>query len=268
MEATGSAQTNNCVANLDKNVRPNSFRLAAISQHCWFIKVSIGNSDIKMLVDTGSAVTLLSKQIFDSLRNVELENESSILTTADGEPMTVIGRCTMNLCIANDEFSQSVMVADLGNLEGILGLDFLARNHVTFDTGKGVLRFKNFDLALTNESEPKNSCARVQLIQTCKIPGESEIFLKGKIKGKLPEMDSILEPFEGYMGEKHVIIPKSIVKSNDSEVVFSVLNPTPETVILKKNAYVASLEPITEIYRQETQSSNDRLTRPLLSSYV
>lgn len=243
MEATGSAQTNNCVANLDKNVRPNSFRLAAISQHSWFIKVSIGNSDIKMLVDKGSAVTLLLKQIFDSLRNVELENESSILTTADGEPMTVLG----NLCIANDEFSQSVMVADLGNLEGILGLDFLARNHVTFDTSKGVLRFKNFDLALTNEPEPEKSCARVQLIQTCKIPGESEIFLKGKIKGKLPEMDSILEPFEGYMGEKHVIIPKSIIKSNDSEVVFSVLNPTPKTVILMKNAYVASLEPITNL---------------------
>lgn len=154
-----------------------------------------------MFVDTGSAVTLLSKQIFDSLRNVELENESSILTTADEEPMTVLGRCTLNLCIANDEFSQSVMIADLGNLDGILGLYFLARDHVTFDTGKGVLRFKNFDLTLTSESEPENSCACVQLIQTCNIPGESEIFLKGKIKGKLPEKASILEPFEDYIGE-------------------------------------------------------------------
>lgn len=35
------------------------------------------------------------------------------------------------------------------------------------------------------------------------------------------------------------------------------MNPTPETVILKKDAYVASLEPITEIYQQETQSSTD-----------
>lgn len=142
MEATGSAQTNNCVANFDKNVRPNtnSFRLAAISQHCWFIKVSIGNSDIKMLVDTVSAITLLSKQIFDSLRKVELENELSILTTADEEPMAFLGPCTMNLCIANDEFSQLVMVGDLENLERVFGLDFSARNYVIFDTGKGVLK--------------------------------------------------------------------------------------------------------------------------------
>lgn len=47
------------------------------------------------------------------------------------------------------------MVADLGNLEGILGLDFLARNHVTFDTGKGVLKFKNFDLANPDSLPPQ-----------------------------------------------------------------------------------------------------------------
>lgn len=80
------------------------------------------------------------------------------------------------------------MVANLGILEGILGLDLLARSHVTFDTGKGVLKFKNFDLALIIESEPENPCARVQSIQSWKIQGESEIFLKGKIKGNLPEM--------------------------------------------------------------------------------
>lgn len=250
MEATGSAQTNSQVKNLENDVRPKSFRLAAISQHCWFVKVLIGDLDIKMLVDTGSAATLLSKQILSSLENIELEDESSILTTADGEPMTVIGRCTLDLSILNNKFSQSVIVADLGNLGGIIGLDFLARNRVMFDTGRGVLKFRDFDVVLTNDSEQETTCARVQLTETCEIPGESETFLKGRIKGKIPDLDSILEPCEGYVGEKHVIIPKSIVKSNDSEVIFSVLNPTPETVILKKNAYVASLEPVKEIHNQ------------------
>lgn len=86
-----------------------------------------------MLVDTGFVVTLLSKQIYDSLRKEELEKEWSILTTAKVLPMTVISFCTLNLGIANDKFSQSVMVT-----EGILGLDVLAG--VTFDTGKGVLK--------------------------------------------------------------------------------------------------------------------------------
>lgn len=42
-----------------------------------------------MLVDTGFAVTLLSKQIYDSLRK-ELEKEWLIFTTAEGLPMTVV----------------------------------------------------------------------------------------------------------------------------------------------------------------------------------
>lgn len=64
-------------------------------------------------------------------------------------------------------------------------------------------------------------------------------------------MDSILEQFEGYMDEICVIIPRPIVKSNDPEMVFSVLSPTPETYnILKKTFYVASPEPIRYITKK------------------
>ena len=101
--------------------------------------------------------------------------------------MTVIGRCTLDLSILNNKFSQSVIVADLGNLGGIIGLDFLARNRVMFDTGRGVLKFRDFDVVLTNDSEQETTCARVQLTETCEIPGESETFLKGRIKGKKQE---------------------------------------------------------------------------------
>lgn len=72
--------------------------------------------------------------------------------------------------------------------------------------------------------------------------------MKGKIKGKLFEMDSILELFEGYMGEKYVIILKLIIKLNNLEVVFFVLNFILEIVILKKNVYVVFFEFIIEIY--------------------
>lgn len=54
-----------------------------------------------------------------------------------------------------------VMVVDLGNFEGIFGLDFLVCNYVIFDIGKGVLKFKNFDLVLINEFELENLCVCV-----------------------------------------------------------------------------------------------------------
>lgn len=45
-----------------------------------------------MLVDTGSAVTLISKNVYEKLGKIKpkLTEVSTILTTADGEPMTVM----------------------------------------------------------------------------------------------------------------------------------------------------------------------------------
>lgn len=46
-----------------------------------------------MLEDTGSAVTLISKNVYEKLGKVKpkLTEVSTILTTADGEPMKVMG---------------------------------------------------------------------------------------------------------------------------------------------------------------------------------
>ena len=117
IEVTGSAQTDSITTDSNEIKGPKSFRLVAISQHCWFARVLIGDLAIKMLVNTGSAVTLLSKQTLKLLDNINFQDESSILTTADGEPMTVIGRCTLDLSIfgiLNNRFCQSVIVANLG----------------------------------------------------------------------------------------------------------------------------------------------------------
>ncbi|KAJ8298520.1 hypothetical protein KUTeg_025051, partial [Tegillarca granosa] len=64
-------------------------RLLAITPSCWFAKVNIGNIQIKMLVDTGSSVTVLSKDLFDKLEggHLELCNVTSRLVTADGGPL-------------------------------------------------------------------------------------------------------------------------------------------------------------------------------------
>lgn len=59
-------------------------------------------------------------------------------------------------------------------------------------------------------------------------------YLKGKIKGKLPEMDSILERYKIYMGEKYVIIPRSIIRSNDSEVVFFLFEALQRDIHIKE----------------------------------
>ena len=78
---------------MDLSKRPSSIRLAAITQKCWFIKVFIDSLPINMLVDTGSAVTLIFNAVYEQLGRArsQLQPVSTTLTTADGEVMNVLG---------------------------------------------------------------------------------------------------------------------------------------------------------------------------------
>lgn len=69
--------------------RPTFVRLSAISMKCWFASVEIGGG----IVDTGSSVSLLSKEIYETLSfRLILTEVADTLPTADGEPLCVYGK--------------------------------------------------------------------------------------------------------------------------------------------------------------------------------
>jgi predicted aspartyl protease len=78
--------------------------LNAISKACWFIEIKLWDREICFLVDTGSSMSLISDEIFKSLSvtNTKLEDMQTILTTADGDVLSVQGKTRMNLSI-NDQ---------------------------------------------------------------------------------------------------------------------------------------------------------------------
>lgn len=80
--------------------RPN-FVLASVGTHCLFVTVKINDVDFDMLVDTGSAVTLLSPKIYKCLGSggKELSTVDTVLTTADGDVMDVMGQTDIRLNI-------------------------------------------------------------------------------------------------------------------------------------------------------------------------
>lgn len=95
------------------------------------------------LVDTWVAVSLISKEVLDNLDLCDqfLQKVSTELKTADGEPLQVYGQTELPLTFGDREFVISVIEAELGDLSGILGLDFLSENDVIFDFRKGVSNF-------------------------------------------------------------------------------------------------------------------------------
>ena len=216
-----------------------------------------------MLVDTGSDVTLVSSDVFKELNLSKevLKKVSTQLTTADGDNFEVMGKTSFPLVIGEMTFDHTILVAGLGELSGILGMDFLAKNKVSIDTAEGILSSPSFNIKLQRDISSKNVCARVHVTDTVHIPAKSEIYVQGEIRGHFPgEQEGCIEPLVEFRGGKDLLLPKSIVKLSKSKVIFSILNPTADPKIIKKNIQVASVQPIEEVIQGNFQNSDKQDT--------
>lgn len=104
------------------NLRMNSIR------SCLFVTLSVDKVPVKMLVDTGASVSIISENAFKQLNfDMSLISKENVdLTTADGSCLKMIRQLQLNFKIGKNCVSQNVYVARLeSGLEGILGIDFL-----------------------------------------------------------------------------------------------------------------------------------------------
>lgn len=77
-----------------------------IKQNCLFAKAKIQKFIFNTLVDTGSAVSLISKKSFDKLDipSSALHNVTTTLTSAEGSGMKVYGKIELKFSISNKFF--------------------------------------------------------------------------------------------------------------------------------------------------------------------
>ncbi|XP_078051386.1 uncharacterized protein LOC144477531, partial [Augochlora pura] len=106
------------------------------------LKVSIDNVTCGALVDTGSEVSLIRKDLFDKIGKVRLNKTSRTLTGFGNARIIPIGRFDAKLVIDGDEHITSMLVVPRESMtsEVILGRDFL--NRVELCMNKGVITVK------------------------------------------------------------------------------------------------------------------------------
>ena len=165
------------------------------SETRWFIPVVIGMEMVEMLVDTGSGVSSLSREVHDSMgaRRPKLKGLSTNLTMANGSLMEADGKARFSMSIAGQRHRASMVVGELKGVKGILGMDFLMRNRADMDLAKGVLHLHG--RAVPMHKEASTSCCRIRVAETVEIPPGSEMFVKATITGDWEgEAEGLVEP--------------------------------------------------------------------------
>ena len=101
------------------------------------------------LVDTGAGYNILNVKVFQQLNiKPNLSDTNLRLITANGKDLNILGETEIDIVIAGCHFSISVVVADLGSLDGILGMKFLSDGECIIDTFHGTLTVNNFEIMM------------------------------------------------------------------------------------------------------------------------
>jgi predicted aspartyl protease len=104
-----------------------------------FIKGEINKQNVKLLVDTGASICLLSPKVYARIpvevRPILNPVLSKRVVTADGNDMKIHGVADFEINVNDQNIVQCMCVANM-ELDAILGLDFMSGCKAVLDIGK------------------------------------------------------------------------------------------------------------------------------------
>ena len=231
------------------HVNKSLYSLAVNPAMSKFIVAIVKGSPVEFMLDTGAAVSLVRKDVWDRLGGASRFGLSPWrgrhLVGVEGSTVPVCGVTTLDFHLADQAFSVDLVVVDSLKVESILGLDFLEKYHGIIDLSKMVLQLEGVSIQLQHHADSSNSSdmlaneVSVSLIETVKIPAYSEIqtmaYTSSTCKG--------VWLVEGSRPDIPIIVAGAVVTPSIGEPLGSIpvlmCNPLPTETVVHKGTRIA-----------------------------
>ena len=237
-----------------------------------YVPGHVGGHPVDMLVDTGSAVTLVHCRVLEKAKiDFKLGMVSEPVVSANGQPLDIKGKCELEIFLGGVSVVHPVLVVPDVTQDCLLGIDFLGKHNCTIDLngrsikiGKEVVRLKG-----KNES---SKVFRISLAETVVVPGRHEMILPAKFNGAVcgDSVLGVVEPSPGFAERHDLLLARVLAQPKDDMVPVRVINPSPVPVTLYQNTSVGTFSQL-EDGALEPASCNrlatkkTRQTKPLVS---
>ena len=224
------------------------------SGNSYFLPASINERRIDLLVDTGSAFSILRKDTWDRLfpKGKDLTPSSRNFVGVDGNPLNVQGSCQVPIVIRGKTFAIEVYVIDGITAEAILGLNVLEKNNACIDSAAGRLTIPGAEVVAELKKERGASLPHeypaIQQIDLCvqntlTVPRWSEVEIETSPAQELPEGTWLVE---SQTKSKHpLLVARSLIHSTSACPV-RIMNLSKEDVTVYGGSKVAVASPIGE----------------------
>ena len=222
----------------------------------------INGVTVSILVDTGAAATVLSKEVWDRVNTTGAELDpvgaGVGLVGVQGSPLHLHGSTQQQLQLQGESFPVKMIVADALMSDVILGRDFLKVHGciVELSETRDVLHFKERGMMVTlsdSTDKPEISCINVVLENTLQVPPHSEIETMGRVP---PNASNEIWMVESSKQERNAcMVARAVVKPDGVTVPVRLLNLRDETITIPKGTKIAEMERIPDDAVASTQES-------------
>ena len=197
------------------------------------------------LVDTGSAVTMISEKYLSRLPSPPPLTGDSLpqLQSVNGSSVPVVGKLSLPVCINGREFVHSFLVAHI-QPDLVLGLDFLDANSCVVDVRARQLTFPPVSNSVP--PPPMSAVCRAHLTDQVCIAPYSQAIVPVAPDIPLPPGDFILEPLVEMHDRHDVTASYSLISGTNSQhAACRFLNNNRNPVNLKVGTCVGTVTPCT-----------------------
>ena len=182
------------------------------------VEGQVQGQSITLLVDTGAAVTLIRKDVWDRI----FKDHAGLrpwaeqqLVSVDGSPLQVYGCASVELQLGGIPYPTDVVVVSPLTTEAILGLDFQKKYGATIDVGRCMMQMGTQATIRMCQSPP--SCADgvrvVSLMDSLTIAPCSECIVMASYEGLPGGGLCIVEPKRGkrtpFLVARALVEPKN-----------------------------------------------------------
>ena len=212
----------------------------------------VGGRPTKMLLDTGSAVTLIRQDVWEEITSCgelyQLEEAHRPIVVANGDRLDTLGQVVLPLHIGGIVEPFPVLVACQLTQECLIGADFLSHFRCHIDMGMKVLVAG--ETVVKFEIEKSHTSAAVchaHFGESVEVPGYSQMQVTvGTNKEHVMTGAVMLEPSTTFMERHGLLVARSISYAHAGRMLVQLLNPLPVPAIVNKHERIGSLYPLDE----------------------
>ena len=209
-----------------------------------FVKILCNNTPQEALIDTGSSITIIHKQLLDKIPHTKLIKETKNHLSASGSNINIIGETTLEININGMITSIIADVATdlITNL--ILGNDWIQPNKVYIMTPEKRIMIKQRNKETSTPFiEPPILNYPVALTNHITFPPFSERIIEVRLSRG--NMNNVLFEANSKLQHKALFIACTLINIKNERIKINVINATDRQQTLSEGTHMGTITPIS-----------------------